>query len=254
MRFTPGDYAELLAHYLGDGTISSGARSFRLRIALDAKYPGIIDDARALLERCFPRNPTGLVQAHGGTMYFVSLYSTHLPCLFPQHGPGLKHLRKLRFETWQWSQIESAPWRFIRGCIRTDGCCFVNRTGPYEYLSYDFSNMSEEITRLFTAACDLVGVEYRVANGNARGMWDVRINRRASVAANAGARGAKDVRTRYFELPPAAVAELVYAHGSGPCGRKPVEVRILSAALFRPRIAGYPLLRSRLARRYRLGD
>lgn len=44
-------------------------------------------------------------------------------------------------------------------------------------------NMSEDIVGLFTTACDLVGVEYRVANGNARGMWDVRINRRASVAA-----------------------------------------------------------------------
>ncbi len=30
--------------------------------------------------------------------------------------------------------------------------------------------------------------------------------------------------------PPAAVAELVYAHVSGTCGRKPLEVRVLSAA------------------------
>src|ERR687888_1362761 len=30
----------------------------------------------------------------------------------------------------------------------------------------------------------------------------------------------------------ADVAELVGAHGSGPCGRKPVEVQVLSSALF----------------------
>ena len=31
--------------------------------------------------------------------------------------------------------------------------------------------------------------------------------------------------------PPAAVAELVYAHGSGPCGRKPLGVQVPPAAL-----------------------
>ena len=77
----------------------------------------------------------------------------------------------------------TGSWPFIRGCIRSDGCCSVNRTGPYEYLSYDFANMSKAIVDLFTEACDRVGVEYRVANGNAQRIWDVRINRRASVAA-----------------------------------------------------------------------
>jgi hypothetical protein len=24
--------------------------------------------------------------------------------------------------------IEQAPWAFIRGCIRSDGCAFINRT------------------------------------------------------------------------------------------------------------------------------
>jgi hypothetical protein len=47
-------------------------------------------------------------------------------------------------------------------------------------LSYDFSNYSKGIVDLFVAACDLVGVVTRV-NPNKR-RWDVRINRRASVA------------------------------------------------------------------------
>ena len=41
IHFTPDDYAELLGLYLGDGCISAGARTFRMRIALDAKYPMI---------------------------------------------------------------------------------------------------------------------------------------------------------------------------------------------------------------------
>jgi hypothetical protein len=106
----------------------------------------------------------------------VSLYCTHLACLFPQHAPGRKHNRDIRLETWQSEILERQPWPFLRGCIRSDGCIFVNRTGPYSYVSYDFSNHSADILALFTLACDLVGVEYRAYARH------VRIYRRDSVA------------------------------------------------------------------------
>lgn len=179
MRFTPGDYAELLGLYLGDGCISKGERTFRLRICLDAKYPGIISDTKALLERCLPENPVGLIRSRREKMLVVSVYSTHLPCLLPQNGAGKKHERRISLEAWQMRLLEDAPWRFLRGCIRADGCAFVNRTGPYSYLSYHFSNRSPDIVELFTRACRLVDVEYRVTCW--RGMFHLRINRRGSV-------------------------------------------------------------------------
>jgi hypothetical protein len=185
IRFAPADYAELLGLYLGDGCISAAGRTWRLRIALDARYPKIITDATGLLERSFPENNVGRVQAHGGTMFFVSVYSRHLPCVLPQHGDGRKHERTIRLEDWQQKILAEAPWPFIRGCIRTDGCAFINRTNvhrdkPYEYLSYQFSNMSTDIVELFLDACHRVGVFTRT-NRNPRGLWCVRINRRASV-------------------------------------------------------------------------
>ena len=183
------DYAELLGLYLGDGCISPAARTARLRIALDAKYTGIIEATKALLERSFPENLVGLVEAHGGSMYFVSLYSSHLRCLFPQEGQGKKHERRITLEHWQRCLVEQAPWGLLRGCIRSDGCVFVNRTGPYEYLTYDFSNKSDDIVRLFTAACNLVGVEHRVTCW--KGSWRVRINRRKSVELMLGHVGLK---------------------------------------------------------------
>jgi hypothetical protein len=94
--------------------------------------------------------------------------------------------RRIILEPWQTAIIEAHPWSFIRACVWTDGCAFVNRTDvhrptPYEYLSYEFSNMSKDIVDLFIASCDRVGVLTRV-NRSRRGLWDVRINRRASVA------------------------------------------------------------------------
>jgi hypothetical protein len=183
MRFSDDDYAELLGMYLGDGCISQSPRTFRLRITLDLRYPVLIRDTQRLLTRCFPANGVDVVTAgRKGECADVSLYSTHLPCLFPQHAPGPKHLRVIALEPWQDQIVARSPWTFIRGCIRTDGCCFVNRTGPYEYVSYAFTNMSTDIVRLFVGACDAVGVTTRATNGDARGIWHVRINQRSSVA------------------------------------------------------------------------
>ena len=74
--------------------------------------------------------------ADGGATVVLWVYSRHLSCLFPQHGPGKKHERRIVLEAWQQEIVEAAPWAFLRGCIRSDGCVFVNRTGRYEYLSY----------------------------------------------------------------------------------------------------------------------
>jgi hypothetical protein len=112
-------------------------------------------------------------------MVVVSLYSSHLYCVFPQAAEGKKHERRILLEPWQQSVVERAPWGLIRGLIRSDGCSFVNRTGPYKYLSYDLSNKSSDIIELFTMACSLVGVEYRVTCW--RGKFSVRINRRKRV-------------------------------------------------------------------------
>jgi hypothetical protein len=174
--FTEADYAELLGLYLGDGYIVRTGRSDRLRIFLDTSYTGIVADTEALLRRSFPEHSVGVFRTRKGTTTIVSLYCTHLACLFPQHGAGRKHLRPIALEGWQTDIVAREPWRFLRGCIRSDGCTFVNRTGPYEYLSYEFSNRSGQIRELFMDACDLVNVEYRAYRRY------VRIYRRGSVA------------------------------------------------------------------------
>jgi hypothetical protein len=178
------DYAELLGLYLGDGCISKLPRTYRLRITLDSKYPRIIRRTAELLEHCFPNNPINVVARQG--CVDVSAYCSHLPCLLPQHGDGRKHERSIALEGWQQEILEQAPWPFIRACIWSDGCVFINRTDihqprPNEYLSFGFSNNSKDIVDLLVAACDRVGVITR-ANRDSRGRWSVRINRRASVA------------------------------------------------------------------------
>jgi len=170
------DYAELLGLYLGDGHITFMERTQRLRIALDAGHPRIVEEADALLRRGFPENRVGRVLADNGHTVVLHVYSCHLSCLFPQAGPGKKHERRLEFPSWQRERITAAPWSFLKGCIRSDGCVFINRTGPYEYLSYGFHNLSAEILGLFVETCrslELPPCVYATS---------VRLNRRDDVA------------------------------------------------------------------------
>jgi hypothetical protein len=174
--FTPGDYAELLGLYLGDGYISRLARCQRLRLFLDARYTAIVDEAEALLGRAFPSNPVRRVLFHEGAEVVLDVYNRHLVCLFPQHGVGKKHTRAITLEDWQQTLVHDAPWDFLRGCIRSDGCTFINRTRPYEYLSYGFSNLSTDILDLFEATCLGLGLRPR------RYETSIRLNRRADAA------------------------------------------------------------------------
>lgn len=176
INFTEADYAELLGLYLGDGHIVRTSRSDRLRLFLDTRYEGIVSEAQDLLRRCFPAQQVGRFRTGKGTTTILSLYCTHLACLFPQHGVGRKHNRDIVLEDWQTRIVEREPWKFLRGLIRSDGCVFVNRTGPYEYVCYEFSNRSMQIRELFMDACDRVDVSYRAYRRY------VRIYRRPSVA------------------------------------------------------------------------
>ncbi len=111
----PEPYAELLGLYLGDGHITQMARSQRLRLFLDAKYPMIVDEAEAIVRALFPVNRVGRLVAEEGRMVVVWAYSSHLICLFPQHGAGKKHERPIVLEPWQQELVEAAPWAFLRG-------------------------------------------------------------------------------------------------------------------------------------------
>ena len=182
MTFSGADYSELLGMYLGDGYIARMGRTHRMRIFLDRKYGEILDDCESLLRRCFPGNRVGRQESRDARMTIIGVYSGHLTCLFPQHGPGAKHNRSLALEPWQREIVDANPWPLIKGLTRTDGCSFVNRTGKYSYPSYHFSNRSTDIKDLYLEACAAVGVHCSCNLNQRRQLWEVRINRRPSVA------------------------------------------------------------------------
>ena len=84
-------YSYLLGLYLGDGHIShySEHRVPNLMITCTESWPGLMDDCEAAMRAVFPANSICRVRRTGCSN--VKVYSKHLHCLFPQHGPGKKH-------------------------------------------------------------------------------------------------------------------------------------------------------------------
>ncbi len=178
----PAAYAYLLGQYLGDGTIVLTRRGvYRLFITCCAAYPAIVGECVAALEAVLPDNRVGRRSKPGAID--VNCYSKHLPCLFPQHGPGRKHGRRIVLAPWQTTlALDAHPELFIRGLIHSDGSRFLNRVRnssgrEYAYVRYQFSNRSDDIRALFTAACDRLGIEWRHMSE-----YDVSVARRGSVA------------------------------------------------------------------------
>jgi hypothetical protein len=99
----------------------------------------------------------------------VKITSKHWPCLFPQHGPGPKHLRKIELAEWQEDIVSQYPGDFVRGLMHSDGCRGMNRVKRtlrdgdhwYEYPRYLFVNHSADILQLCGEALDRLGVEWR---------------------------------------------------------------------------------------------
>ncbi len=156
-------YAYLLGMYLGDGCISAYPRGvWRLRITLDAIYPGIVAECTAAVEAVADGRRAHALRRRDARVVEISNYWKHWPCLIPQHGKGPKHLRRIQLADWQRRIVAAHVEPFIRGLIHSDGTRIIatERKGRYVRRAprYAFKNRSEDILELFRAACDGAGV------------------------------------------------------------------------------------------------
>jgi hypothetical protein len=171
------DYSYLFGFYLGDGTISNATRGvFRLRITTDVRYPAVIAECAIAMGAVMPKNRVLVRKLHTQAVEIGS-YSKAWPLVFPQHGPGRKHLRKIELAPWQTEIVERYPRQFLRGLIHSDGCRSLNRVNGKDYPRYLFVQVWNDIRRLFCETCHQLGIRYTQSN------WKtISIARRRSVA------------------------------------------------------------------------
>ena len=170
------EYAYLLGLYLGDGCISVAGDPAKgvwvLRIACADAWPGLRAECQDAMSAIRPSNKVGTQQHVGCTE--VICYWWHWPCLFSQHGPGTKHLRKIELAPWQQDIVDREPGAFARGLFHSDGCRVINRVRRkladgdrwYEYPRYFLSNESADILGLCAQSLDQLGVSWLMARPN----------------------------------------------------------------------------------------
>ncbi|WP_406509091.1 helix-turn-helix domain-containing protein [Streptomyces sp. NBC_00212] len=160
-------YAYLLGLYLGDGHIISKPKQHHLSIFCNAAQTGLIDAAEQAMRSVMPLSSVKRRQRQGCVE--VKSFTRHWTCMFPQHGPGKKHERRIALQPWQQDIVDAHPWEFVRGLIHSDGCRATNWTTRivggekkrYEYPRYWFTNMSDDIRQLYTDTLDRLGIEWR---------------------------------------------------------------------------------------------
>lgn len=178
------EYVYLLGLYLGDGAISEHRRRvFKLRITLDVKYPGIVDECEAAMRRVVPRNRANR-RLRRCNCYEVYAYSKTWPCLFPQHGTGKKHNRPIFLAPWQQKLAERWPVQLLKGLIQSDGCrSYSTGRGGWTQPRYAFSNVSTDITSIFCSACDCLGLRWTASfPTNESAAVSIYVSRKADVA------------------------------------------------------------------------
>jgi hypothetical protein len=152
----------LLGLYLGDGCLSAHPRSvYRLRITCANAYPELMRRCELAMTKVLP-NKVGRVVRQGCTDVYS--FSKHWICLFPQHGPGRKHERKIELTAWQQELIDRDPRPLLEGLLHSDGCRVRNRVNGTAYPRYHFSNRSADIRAIFGRACDALGIQWRPHN------------------------------------------------------------------------------------------
>jgi hypothetical protein len=178
-------YLYLLGQYLGDGHIRRNGTTNSLGVCCCTHYPEIVAEVEWALRTVLGAS---VCYRSRGDAACVTVESTsrHWLCLFPQHGPGMKHTRTISLTDWQRRMVETDPRPLVRGLIHSDGCRVTNwterrvggTTKRYTYPRYFFSNTSDDIRDIFTDALDLLGIAWKQNRWNS-----ISVARREAVAA-----------------------------------------------------------------------
>ena len=154
------EYAYLLGLYLGDGSIT---KTHRLEISLDSRQTEIIDSCVAAMSAIHPRRRAAVRWRKNSNCAVVSSCAWQWLLLFPQHGPGRKHLRRIELAPRQTEIVEEHCLDLLRGLIESDGSRFARWVKGKNYPAYSFENESDDILGIFRAAADRAGIHYTLS-------------------------------------------------------------------------------------------
>ncbi len=139
-----------------------------MKISMDSCYPRLIGETVRAMRAVLPLNRVYVKKHPVHQVVVIGCASKALPMLFPQHGLGRKHSRRIELAPWQRQIAYVHAEELIRGLIHSDGCRFVARQRRlgriYCYSRYCFSNRSRDIMRIFCDHLDLLGIHWTLTD------------------------------------------------------------------------------------------
>ena len=175
------DYAYVLGLYLGDGCLSHQGTSVCLRVAFDAAYPSLITEACRAIGEVIPGQRSSLYKRPQQACIVAERLQPPLGVPVPsaRTGPQTQathRARRLATAHREPAHRPLSPWPDpLRWMARRNRVHVKGR--DYVYPRYQFSNRSDDIRKIFTDACDHLGVAWRPW-----GRWHISIARRDAVA------------------------------------------------------------------------
>lgn len=168
-------YSFCLGIYLCDGYIvqSKQHRVPNITFYNDYQYPINTREWCDKIQIIFPENKVNCKKKPSSNCVIVKVYNNCIWDLFPQHGKGKKHDRKLILEDWQKEIIKEFPEEFIKACVQSDGCIYIQKVSNRQYHRHNFINKSEDIIDFFLWALSLVGIQKKKYYNPNRGLFVV---------------------------------------------------------------------------------
>lgn len=159
-------YSYILGLYLGDGHITKTAKKdiYRLRIFLHDRYKNLNEYALRNLQEILVENKCTIFSSKDCALDIISVYKKNIKEIFPQHGEGLKHKRKIKLEKWQKEIID--PLCFIQGLFHSDGSYVQGKN-----VFYQFTNMSTDIKKMYLYYCKKIGVQTSSTDFNKKNIY-----------------------------------------------------------------------------------
>lgn len=161
-------YSYVLGLYLGDGHINKMKRTWRLRIFMDSKYDNLNSFVHEKLSIFFNENKVNIIKSKKSNLVIFTVHSNELCKLFPQHGEGLKHKRKINLFNWQ--EKITVPEFLLKGLFHSDGCYCYHKGEKVKHYIYSFKNESKDIHEIFQKCCGKLKIDFTF-NKNTTGIY-----------------------------------------------------------------------------------
>lgn len=155
------EFSFILGAYLGDGHVVKNSRCEKLSIYNNIIDTNVIAEQVRCLSIIFPNNSVSTYKQLNSNCLEVNVNHSKMKEIF-NHASGKKHERKIKLDNLQRNIVNKFPKEFLKGLFWSDGSRYLHKQGKYEYILYNFTNVSKDIIDLCSFYLEFLDIDHRI--------------------------------------------------------------------------------------------